>query len=157
TEHVVFRGADGAIYELAGDGAWAVNNLTRAAAPPWLLHTGTPLGETGPNVQLEMADWNRDGRPDLVAIIKSGTGTHTTEVHILDAASAFPTWLLHTATPLPPTDGSYQLRLADWNRDGRLDLVAIRKGGGPTGSPELYVLDGAGNFQSWLARAGTPL
>lgn len=49
-----------------------------------VVRTGTALHETGDNWAFAMADYNRDGRPDLIAIKKSGTGTNSTEVHIID-------------------------------------------------------------------------
>ncbi|MBZ4322356.1 FG-GAP repeat domain-containing protein [Streptomyces huiliensis] len=57
-----------------------------AAAPAFgsfLLQTGTALHETDDTFATATADWNRDGRPDLVAVKKSRTGTGSTEVHVL--------------------------------------------------------------------------
>ncbi|KAM0542087.1 hypothetical protein ACHAO7_010152 [Fusarium culmorum] len=49
------------------------------------LHTGTALHLTDETFAFAMADWDGDGRPDLVAIKKSSTGTGSTEVHILSS------------------------------------------------------------------------
>jgi hypothetical protein len=46
------------------------------------------------------ADQNGDGRDDLMMVNRAGA---TTEVHILDAATGFTTYLLQTATVLGPT------------------------------------------------------
>src|SRR5262249_37386945 len=95
----------------------------------WLVQTGTPLHETGSTFAFRMVDWNGDGRQDLVAISKSGTGSRTTEVHILSGADNFQTWLLHAATALQETGDTFDFHLVDWNGDGRQDLVAISKSG----------------------------
>jgi hypothetical protein len=46
------------------------------------------------------ADHNGDGRDDLMMVNRAGT---TTEVHALDAATGFSTYLLQTATAMGPT------------------------------------------------------
>jgi hypothetical protein len=67
--------------------------------------TGTALGETGTNHAWDfaLADFNGDGVLDLYSISKSGTGTHSTEVHVLNGATNFGNWLLHTGTGLSET------------------------------------------------------
>ncbi|APR87770.1 Integrin-like repeats domain fused to lysozyme, LYCV glycosyl hydrolase [Minicystis rosea] len=71
----------------------------------WLLHTGTPLGQTSAaNWSFSVADVNADGTPDLMAITQyPTTGTKSTEVHVLSGAGNFQSWLVHTGTPLEPT------------------------------------------------------
>jgi hypothetical protein len=49
----------------------------------FILQTGTALHETDQTFDFAVTDWNRDGTPDLVAIKKSNTGIHSTEVHVL--------------------------------------------------------------------------
>ncbi|MFI0737300.1 FG-GAP repeat domain-containing protein [Streptomyces sp. NPDC021100] len=60
---------------------------TRAAAAPELgafpPRTGTAPHETGRTFEFSVADWNRDGRPDLIAVKKSGTRAHSAGVHVL--------------------------------------------------------------------------
>jgi hypothetical protein len=117
-----------------------------------------------------MGDYNPDpldpsrNRPDLVAIKKSGTGTHSTEVHILDGASGFQNWLLQTGTLLPETDDTYDFVMGNYNvgrdriiNDRVADLVVIKKSGTGTHSTEVHILDGASGFQNWLLQTGTPL
>ena len=65
------------------------------------LHAVTALHEGGTkNWQFFTSDYNHDGRPDLYAINLNGTQSHTTEVHIMDGATNFSTWLAHDASPL---------------------------------------------------------
>jgi threonine dehydrogenase-like Zn-dependent dehydrogenase len=107
-----------------------------------LLHTGTALGVTGPADQFEFTDWNRDGRQDLVLIKQAQTGTGTTEVHVYDGATNFSTPLLHTGTALHETGDNFEFEIADWNRDGRLDIVALKKNATGTATTEVHVLNG---------------
>jgi hypothetical protein len=129
----------------------------------WLLHALTPLPETDDTYDFVMGDYNVDSRPDLVVIKKSGTGTGSTEVHILDGASGFTGWLLQTGTPLPETDDTYDFVMGNYNvgidrpNDRVPDLVAIKKSGTGTGSTEVHILDGASGFQNWLLQTRTPL
>ncbi|WP_208921653.1 hypothetical protein [Streptomyces capitiformicae] len=58
----------------------ALRDLARWVRPE---ATGTALHETDATFDFGLADWDRDGRPDLVALKKSNTGTNSTEVHIL--------------------------------------------------------------------------
>src|SRR5262249_17508561 len=59
------------------------------------LHTGTALSESGSNWKFLVTNWNGDSYPDLVGIKKSQTGSHSTEVHILQAYDWFVRYLPH--------------------------------------------------------------
>jgi hypothetical protein len=146
---------------LAGlDAIFGLNGIALPAPPNyqgWLLHTGTPLPETDNSFAFALGDYNRDGVPDLFVIKKSGTGTGSTEVHVLSGASDYQSWLLHTGTPLHETDGTFAFGVADYDGDGISDLFVIKKSGTGTGSTEVHVLSGASDYQSWLLHTGTPL
>jgi len=58
------------------------------------------------------------------------------------AASSFQRLLLHTGTALGPTDDRHAFSMADWNGDGRLDLVVVQKSGTASGRTEARVLAG---------------
>ncbi len=124
---------------------------------PLLLTTATVLGEVDARDELSMADWNGDGRPDLVVMHKSGTASGSTELRILDGASFFQRFLLETVTVLDPTDERHVFSLADWNGDGRLDLVMVQKAGTASEKTEIRILDGASNFQAQLLQTDTVL
>ncbi|KAJ5481789.1 hypothetical protein N7475_000601 [Penicillium sp. IBT 31633x] len=123
----------------------------------FLLHTGTALHNTNDSFDFIMADWNGDGRPDLVAIKKNQTGTNSTEVHILSAASNFQNFILQTGTALHNTDDSFVFVMTDWNGDRRPDLVAIKKNQTGTNSTEVHILSGVSNFQDFILHTGTAL
>ncbi|WP_232345007.1 FG-GAP repeat domain-containing protein [Actinoplanes awajinensis] len=118
-----------------------------------LLTTATVLGPTDERSAYAVADWNADGRPDLVVVQKSGTASGKTEVRIVDGASNFQQLLVDTATVLGPTDDRYQFSVADGNADGRLDLVAAQTTGTASKKVEVQVVDGASSFQKLVGPA----
>jgi len=123
----------------------------------FVVQTGTALHETDQTFAFAMADWDRDGTPDLVAIKKSNTGTHSTEVHVLSGASGFQQFVLQTGTALHETDQTFDFALTDWDGDGIPDLVAIKKSNTGTHSTEVHVLSGASGFQQFILQTGTAL
>jgi hypothetical protein len=127
----------------------------------WLAHYASALGPSGTGGEWKflVGDYNHDGFLDVYAIQKAGTGSGSTEVHVLSGASTFKSWLLHTATPLGQTgaDHAWDFALLDMNGDGIPDLVGIDKVGTGSGTTELHVLSGANNFQSWMLHTSTAL
>ncbi|HYX39450.1 MAG TPA: FG-GAP-like repeat-containing protein [Oligoflexus sp.] len=123
----------------------------------FVLNTGTGLHETGENVEFKLTDWDGDGRSDVAAMIKNSTGTSSTEVHILSWASNYRSFILQTGTALHMTDANWEFGFADWNRDGKSDLFAMKKDGTGTGTTEVHVLSGATNFKNFILQTGTAL
>lgn len=123
----------------------------------YLLNTRTALAPAGSQFKFLMSDWNRDGKPDLVAVAKQFTGTQTTELHVLSGASNFGTFLLQTGTALGPTDERFEFQMLDWNKDGKQDLVAIKKSGTGTSRTEVHILSGAAGYKTFLRNTGTAL
>ena len=121
------------------------------------LNTATALFETGAEGTLRLANWNRDGALDLVYVMKSGTASGRTEVHVLSGAGGFRNWILNVATPLPPSAAFDEFRFADFNGDGVLDLFVVKKQNTSSGRTELHVVNGANNLGSFLLQVATPL
>lgn len=113
----------------------------------FLLQTGTPLHETGNTFSFLLAN-----NGDLFAIKKSGTGTNTTEVHVLSASSNYQSFILQTGTILHETDGTWDFHVAT-NRD----IFAIKKSGTGSGTTEIHVLSAASNYQTFALQTGTCL
>ncbi|OHD13181.1 MAG: hypothetical protein A2Y34_02070 [Spirochaetes bacterium GWC1_27_15] len=127
----------------------------------YLLQTGTVLGATGNDNSCAFAatDYNYDGKPDLYYIKKINTGTGKTEVHILNGANNFHSYLLQTGTVLGTTgnNNACAFAIADYNNDGKPDLYYIKKTNTGTGKTKVHILNGADNFQSYLLQTSTIL
>lgn len=122
----------------------------------FILQKGTALHETGDTFKFLVDDISKDGRPDLVGIKMSGTGTSTTEIHVLSGASGFQNFTTKTGSCLHETSAAqFDFALTDWNGDGTLDLVAVKKNGTETGRTEVYILSGASNFTEFVLQTGT--
>lgn len=120
----------------------------------FLGHHATALHSTGDSFDFSLGDYNGDGILDIWAIQKEGM-SDSTEIHVLDGASKFEMFSVQHGTALHRTDKFWDFHVADWNKDGKLDLVAISKRGA-TGT-ELHVLDGNSNFQSFIFQSPTAL
>lgn len=120
------------------------------------LNTGTAQHATGDEYVFRVADWDRDGQPDIFIIKKNGTGTRSTEVHILSGAGSYQKFLLNTGTPQHETWNEYDFQVADWDRDGYQDVIIIKKYNTGTNSTEVHVLSGASKFQQFILHTGTP-
>jgi subtilisin family serine protease len=117
-------------------------------------HWATVLHATNKDWAFAVADWNKDGKQDVFAINRAGATN--TEVHILSGATNFQTFLLQVNTWLLPSNGNWDYKVTDWNRDGTQDLVAINAMGA-SGRVEVNILSGASNFRSMLLHANTGL
>jgi len=124
-----------------------------------LLSTQTALNAVPSDYSwnFDIADYDGDGKLDLYAI-KKVSGTGRTEVQILSAASGFKSYLLNRATILGQTgaDNSWEFKVGDYDRDGIPDVYGIKKNGA-SGKTELFILNGANQFQSYLAVTSTVL
>lgn len=121
------------------------------------LETGTILHETGAEFEFAVWDMNRDGIMDIVGIKKAVTGTNSTEVHVLNGSDNFKTFLLSTVTALEANADSYDFSVWDYNNDGKMDLVAVKKNMTGAGRTEVHILDGASNFSTFRLHAVTPI
>jgi hypothetical protein len=141
-----------------GTGKTEVHIMDRATNyQSWLLQTGTVLHETDDTWDFVKGDGNRDGITDILSIKKSGTGSGKTEVHVMNAADNYQSWLLQTPTILHETDDTWDFTSGDYNNDGFVDIIGIKKSNTGTDSTEIHILDGATNYQSWLLNTGTVL
>lgn len=132
----------------------------KSAAPysEFALHTETALHETGDNTTFCLAP-NRD----LFCILKNGTGTKSTEVHVFSAASQYQAFSLQTGTALHETRDSFEFCLAPNSEHFHLslipnrDLYVISKNKTGTNSTEIHVLTEASNYQQFSLHTRTEL
>lgn len=123
--------------------------VTRASYQQFSLQTGTPiprLQSTDDFVFLLAA--NRD----VFAIKKRRTGTGSTEVHVLSAASNYQRYVVQTGTPLPESDYDFQFGLTS-NRD----LVAIKTQQTGSGKMEVHILSAASGYRAFALQVATPM
>ncbi len=131
-----------------GSGSTEVHVLSAASGyRQFSLQTGTALGETGDEFEFALAP-NRD----LVAIKKSATGTHSTEVHVLSAESGYRQFSLQTGTALEESGDGFTFLLNDAR-----DLVAIKKRNTGSQSTEVHILSAASGYQEFSLHTGTAL
>jgi hypothetical protein len=128
------------------------------------LFTKTPtmLHETNDDYTLLMGNSNDNGRPDLYAVKRTGTRDENIEVNILYGSSSYQKFILRIATPdFTPLRKNWteqlDFALTDWNGDGTLDLVVIKRCYTGTNSTEVHIFGGASKFQDILMQTGTAL
>jgi len=124
------------------------------------LHTGTALHEANPDQwAFAIGDANGDGKTDVYAISRYGNGTPNVEVHVLDGATNYSTYLGNYSTALPSVDGglAWTFDVADFNQDGVPDLYAFRKSGGGSGHTEVHIYSGKDGFQTVLGHFVMPM
>jgi hypothetical protein len=90
-------------------------------------------------------DFNNDKRADLYAINRQGAKT---DLHIMNAASNFSSYLLQVPTVLGRTDLTWEFHAGDYDVDGKSDLYALYKNA-PAGT-EVHVMGAANNFASYI-------
>ncbi|MGI0115841.1 G8 domain-containing protein [Zooshikella sp. RANM57] len=75
------------------------------------LHTPTALHATNEDWSFRVADYNQDGVPDLVGFKR--TGVASMEIHVLNGANNFQSFLLQTRTELPKGTGNNVYLISD--------------------------------------------
>lgn len=128
----------------------------------WALQIPTMLQETNDQFRILMADSSKSGEPDLIAVKKKGTTRENIEIHLLYAAHRYQRIMLRILTPnFTPLDDRWDdqldVVLTDWNGDGTLDLVAIKKFNTESHKTEVHVFSGASQFQEIMLQVGTAL
>lgn len=123
----------------------------------YLLETATVLNNTDYNWDFKLADYNNDGKLDLYAIYRNGASGKT-EVHILNGADNYQSYLLSTTVNIGHTSDRtrYDFEVGDYNKDNIPDLYMINKKGAD-GKTEVHVFDGKDNFQTFLLQTTTTL
>ena len=116
----------------------------------WTLQTGTALHETDSNWKFLLGDYNKDKIDDLYCINKSKE-----EIHILNGADKFKSFLLQVKIPLG--GGDWDFDISDYNNDGYLDVYGISKSQTGSKTTEVHVLNGKNQFQSFLLHTKTAL
>lgn len=119
----------------------------------WRLHAATALHRTdAAGWSMSVGDHDRDGVPDLYAVLHRGASGRT-EAHVLSGAAGFRRWIAHAATPLGPSDPvTRSFEVADVDGDGYDDVVVLDRAGA-SGRTEVHALDRTSS--RWLLHAAT--
>jgi hypothetical protein len=132
----------------AASGHTRVHVLTKASSyQTVVLQTNTPLHTTGALIEFVLAP-----NADLVAVKKAKTGTGSTEVHVLSAASNYTTWSMQTGTALHETDDGWHFAM-----DSVRNLWAVSKRDTGTNTTEFHILSAADTYHSFVMHTGTAL
>jgi murein DD-endopeptidase MepM/ murein hydrolase activator NlpD len=117
--------------------------------------TALPLYDN--SVSFAVADYNRDGKPDLWAINPRDSATGTLSVRIVDGSNPA-TVLKYSGSSMPPQSATADLNFAaaDADQDGTPDLWIINPRDKATKSVSVTVLSGV-NFTTQLKYSGTVL
>lgn len=123
----------------------------------FLLRTKTVMASAGstPAWEFAVGDYNQDGKPDIYGVRKNAA-SGSTEVHVLNGATKFQSYLLQTRSALGAVGASHswEFALADYDRDGKLDLFGLKKAG--ASKMELHILKGSAKFGSFALRTTIP-
>ena len=71
-----------------------------------LLHAVTPLEPVGSEFDFIARKYDGDSTPDIVGIKRFGTGTNTTEIHVLSGSSGYSSFIEHIPPGLHETQGN---------------------------------------------------
>src|SRR5262249_38697526 len=86
------------------------------------------------------------------------TGSGTLEVHVLNGANSYQSFLLQTGTAITEADtANFTFAVGDFNRDGVPDVFGFKRTNTGTGSLEVHVLDGANLYQVFSLHTGTSI
>lgn len=99
------------VHRRGGSGTTEVHVLGgRSGFTQWIAHARTPLGWTDTSYDFAVDDWNGNGWDEVYALRRDGVSGHT-GVHVL-GDRRHSSWVAHSTTPLPRTDGQPHWRFA---------------------------------------------
>jgi len=110
-------------------------------------HTGTPLHETDDTFSIFVGPSD-----DVFAIKRSKTGSKSTEVHVLSAASTYQKYILQTGTALGESGAETDFAIAS-NRD----LFIFPKSKTGSKKTEVHILSAESGYKKFTLQTGTAL
>lgn len=121
----------------------------------FLVPAGTVPAVTGAQHRFGVADWNADGKPDLVITQTEGTASRKMEVQVLDGAANFQRHQTPTIITSEPADTGRDVIVTEFNGDRKADLAIVEKATSAAGKTQITVLDGASGLQTVRQSADT--
>jgi hypothetical protein len=102
----------------------------------------------------QLADFDRDGIPDLVFIKTSNAPGNKVEVQVASGASQFQTLIFKRESIFASeSDGTWLM--ADFDRDGIADLAFLKTQNTGTGKVEVHIASGVSQFQNLIVEVGS--
>ena len=123
----------------------------------FILHTATILGEPGNAFKLIVHDVNSDGFSDVIALKVRGCESSKTEIHILNGADGYKSWLLQKAIPLNEALDNCSFSFANIDNGNVPDLYITKFNNTGSGNVEVHVLSGESNYSEFVLRTSIPL
>jgi hypothetical protein len=94
---------------------------------------------------------------DMVLFSRGGTSGSQLEVSRLNAYSYFQQFNMRQLTPLQLSGSDWQFKSVDWDRDGILDVAAIKSKNTESRMIEVHILSGVSQFQSFSLQTTIPI
>lgn len=126
-----------------------------------VLNAHLSLHSAGPVYAFAVAPWTKESsKPDLIVLQKPTIrlNSYSVRITVLSGTSGFSKTIHEFTTPaLDNSSSSLDLQLADWNGDGSLDLVVIKKSTTSSKRTEVTVLSGLSGFTDVIFKTNTLL
>ena len=118
-----------------------------------ILQTRTPLKYIDESCQFLLCDYNGNGIMDLFCV---KNGDKKTEVHILNGANNYKSFLLQSQSILHNYDESWEFKIGK-SEKGKPNIYCILKYKSHSNTTEIHILNGKNNYQSFLLQCFTNL
>ena len=118
------------------------------------IQTVTPMGSFPADGPIQIAVGGPSGG-DLYFVLVAGTGSGTTEVHALSAATDYTGWSVHSASSLPTGFSTTQARFLVARSTGDLYLLLHDRTG--SGFSEVHALTAGSGYTSFSVHAALPV
>lgn len=121
--------------------------------------TPTALPEVNDDFSLLMGNTSiGTTSPDLIAVKRTNVLERSVVVQVLSGSSNYQETSLLIGTPCREgMTTQLDFMLTDWNNDGNLDLVMIKKNYTGTNRTEVHIISGSSNYQNWMLEVGSQL
>jgi hypothetical protein len=109
----------------------------------WIIQTEIPLSLKQGSWRFFLGDLDKNGMPDLVAVLQSDSSAKATEMHVLTGPN-FQSFLIQTPLQVMDVHNHHEFALTNDISRPVQDLVLIKKHDTDTHSTEVHVLDSLG-------------
>ena len=128
-----------------------------------VLHEKIKLRYAGPVYSIAVAPWSptkKESKPDLIVVQKPTIrfDSYSVLITVLSGSSSFKhIEHVYTTHAFDNAASSLDIQLADWNGDGTLDLIAIKKSNTSKKATHVTVVSGHSEFKDVIHKTSTRL